>query len=115
MTATVFDAAGKLAEVSFQQRALVPSWTLDAATGCAVLSPGNPSDFAHGAWSAGRGDGRYRALVRITHNGVQLEDYTKSRPFGINGRMARDGANWRGIRGELDRPIHGTTAFEMRG
>ena len=111
---TVFDAPEKLAEVSFVQRNAPPSWTYDAAAGWAVFSPGAPSDFTHGAWSQARGDGRYRTLVRINHSAALLSAYTRSRPFGINGRMARNGADMRGIRVELDRRVSGITAFEIR-
>jgi hypothetical protein len=111
-TVTVFDAAAKLAAVDFLHRTLAPTWTWDAAQSCAVLTPGHPSDFTHGAWTLGRGDGLYRALARIRHSGTA---FARSRPFGLNGRMARDAAgNWRGIRVELDRRVDGTTAFEIR-
>ena len=113
VTATVFDAPEKLAEVSLVPRRAAPSWTHDPA-GWAVFSPGKPSDFTHGDWALARGDGRYRALVRINHSGAVLTAYTRSRPFGINGRMAQAGADLRGVRVELDRRVDGTTAFEIR-
>ena len=108
-----FDAAAKLADLVFVQRAVAPSWTFDAA-GHGVLVPGKPSDITLGDWQGVSGDGRYRALVRITHSGV-TSAYNRSRPFGINGRISRDAdGNWRGVRIELDRRVSGATSFEIR-
>ena len=115
--ATVFDASAGLADVTFLHLVAPPSWGYDASVPAAVLSPGRVSDAAHGDWKLGGGDGRYRALVNINHSALNIDAYSRARPFGLNGRMSFMDGNWRGVRIELDRQVSNgavVTAFEIR-
>jgi hypothetical protein len=92
---SVFDAAAALTALQFPFAATPPSWTFEAS-GCGRLVP-PASERAHGVWSLAQGDGRYRCLARWNRPAGASGD---ARPFGLAGRLAKAGADFRGVRVE---------------
>jgi hypothetical protein len=102
VVATVFDAAGALAELGFLHSGPAPSLTFDTG-GFARLVPA-AEGRAHGAWSRAAGDGLYRALVRWNAKNVGATGYV---PFAFGARVRLNGADFSGVFVEAYRPSGG--------
>lgn len=86
-TATQFDKAARLDELSFLSEAAAPAWSFDPS-GFARLAGG--AGRAHGDWAHARGDGRYRTLARWSAGRAAA---AAARPFSFTGRLARTRAS----------------------
>jgi hypothetical protein len=91
-TATQFDQAARLDELSFLTEAAAPAWSFDPS-GFARLVIGR-GVRAHGDWAHARGDGRYRTLARWNAGDAAV---IAARPFSFTGRLARTGADFSGL------------------
>jgi hypothetical protein len=95
---TVFDASAKLAEVGFVHEGAAPGWTLRGGVQ-ARLSVA-PEGRVHADWKRAGGDGLYRALVRWNAGNTGARG---SSPFVFGARIAKEGADFRGLYAEATR------------
>jgi hypothetical protein len=106
--ATSYDAAAKLADMSFVSQGAAPAWSFQAG-GFARLVPAATSR-THGAWSKAGGDGRYRCLARWT--APNTADAGAS-PFVLGARIVKSGANFTGLYVEAFRPASGNKNLQI--
>jgi hypothetical protein len=106
--ATSYDAAAKLADMSFVSQGAAPAWSFQAG-GFARLVPAATSR-THGAWSKAGGDGRYRCLARWT--APNTADAGAS-PFVLGARIVKSGANFTGLYVEAFRPASGAKNLQI--
>jgi hypothetical protein len=105
--ATSYDAAGKLADLSFVSQGAAPGWSFQGSF--ARLVPAATSR-THGAWSKAGGGGRYRCLARWT--APNTADAGAS-PFVLGARIVKSGANFIGLYVEAFRPASGAKTLQI--